>query len=694
MNTVKHGHLLLEIGVEEIPAAYMPDILEELRTRAAARLAEARLAYERLEVLGTPRRIALTVEAMIMNQPEGSLESRGPKKSAAFDGEGKPTRAASGFARSQGLEVEQLEIRSSDGVEYLYAVKKLPGQPAQEVLKDLLPELILSLPFPKSMRWGYHQVRFARPIRWLVALLDDQVIDFGIAGVRSGQISESHRFLGSGAVKIREPQVYRDLLRENFVIVDPDERRKMIWSQVQEQAAKLGGRVAENPELLEEVNYLLEYPTAFTGSFSPSYLDVPVEVLTTSMIANQRYFPVFGDDGQLLPNFISVRNGLADYMENVIAGNEKVLRARLEDALFFWKEDTRNPLEAMNDGLEKVMFHARLGSLLDKVQRMRSLALQLGEMTGLGQPELLERAALLCKADLRSSMVYEFPELQGIMGRYYALKSGEHPEVAEAVMEHYLPRSTGAGIPATTTGQLLALAEKFDNMVGFFAVGMRPSGAQDPYALRRNAFGIIAIARELAAPLNLGRVIEAAYEQFGSNPHLAPLEETREAIIDFVMQRLRGQIIEQGYDYDAVDSVLSVARMDIKDIMARVAAVQEFKGTVLMEDLLVAYSRANNLSKKWDKTDIDPGLFSDESEGALYERLKLIEQQCAVFLEDRDYAAALRSLASLRPEADRFFEGVMVMVEDERVRANRLGILKQMALLFRKVAEFGQLVTA
>ncbi len=684
--------LLLEIGVEEMPALYMPAILDDLKERARTRLAEARLDYAGMDVIGTPRRLVLKVESLSEQQPEARIENRGPKKAAAFDAEGKPTRAAEGFARSQGLAVGDLEIKDSDGTEYLYAIKTVPGQAAEIVLESLLPELILALPFPKSMRWAYYPVRFGRPIRWLVALFGSSVVSFEIAGVASGRTSMSHRFLGAGTVSIPEPGAYRELMRENYVIVDHRERETMIWQQIQGEAARAGGFVAENEELLTEINFLVEYPTAFTGTFSPSYLDVPVEVLTTSMIENQRYFPVFDGSGKLLPNFISVRNGLAEYMENVIAGNERVLRARLEDALFFWKEDTKKPLEAMNEGLERVMFHARLGNLKDKVERMRVLAVKLGQMSGFSDPVKLDRAAELCKADLLSSMVYEFPELQGIMGRYYARKSGEDPEVAEALMELYMPRSTGAEIPATETGCLLALAEKFDNLTGFFAVGMRPSGAQDPYALRRNAFGIIGILSQMPVNMDLSDIIGSAYASFGANSHLEDLDSCREAIIDFIMQRLRGQLIEQGYGFDVVDAVLAVSRNDIKDIITRIQVLQDARGGEVLEDLMVAYNRANNLSKKWDDTAVRPELFADPAEGDLYAKLLAVAEKSEELLQRRDYAAVLKSLASMRPEADTFFEAVMVMVDDVQVRANRLGLLKQIAQLFRKVAEFSILV--
>jgi len=684
--------LILEIGVEELPSAYMTKALADLQALAEKKLAEARLSYSILKVLGTPRRLTIIAEGLAEMQEDANIENRGPKKAGAFDAEGKPSKAGLGFARGQGVDFEQLEIREQGGIEYLFAIKREAGRPAAQVLPAILPDIITSLVFPKSMRWGTYLTRFARPIRWLLALFGNEVVKFNIDNIESSNLTFGHRFLSSGSMEVKDLADYGQKLREHFVILDQEERRAMIWRQIQEVAARAGGQAMENDDLLEEVTYLVEYPTAFYGTFSSSYLEVPPEVLTTSMIEHQRYFPVYNASGELLPGFIGVKNGRDFSMDLVIAGNERVIRARLEDALFFWREDSKKPLEAIVPGFESVMFHEKLGTLMDKVKRLEQIALHLGERTGLSTPELLQRAALLAKADLLSAMVYEFPELQGIMGRYYALKSGEQTEVAQAILEHYLPRFAGDVLPAAPTGIILSLAEKIHNLVGCYAIGIKPTGSQDPYALRRQALGLVNIILENDLHIDLRSTLLAAYASFSGVKLQLDANSTANELMDFILQRMKGILLERGISYDVVDAVFGVQSVDLTEITARITSVDSFKAAPYRDDFMVVYNRAHNLSRKWNNDKVNEAVLIDENEKALYAQVNSMAPQVEQALEHRDYDGAIRTLAGLRPQVDNFFAAVMVMVEDENLKASRLGLLKSIANICHKVADFSKII--
>jgi glycyl-tRNA synthetase beta chain len=684
--------LLLEIGVEEIPSAYMPGILEELKDLSMRKLGEARLQYDSLQTYGTPRRIVLHVIGLQERQADALLENRGPKKAIAFDANGAPTKPCLGFARSQGLAPEDLEIRTVGGIEYMFAVKKQIGVPAAELLPALLTSIITSIGFPKSMRWGYHSTRFARPIRWLLALYGDSIIDISIENVVSSNYTYGHRFLSPEPLQVNTISEYFKLLQENYVILDQEERCQMIRQQVADVAAGVGGVPVDSEKLLEENNYLVEYPTAFYGRFSPSYLQVPPEVLTTSMITNQRYFPIFDDQGKLMPGFIGIRNGTAHRLDLVTAGNERVLKARLEDALFFWNEDTKKPLAEFVPGLEKVMFHERLGSVMDRVKRLQKLAVFIGEQTGLSNTSDLERAAYLCKADLTTSMVYEFTELQGVMGRYYARKSGENDEVSEAIFEHYLPRFAGDILPATETGIVLSLTEKIDNLTGCFCINIKPTGSQDPYALRRQALGVVNIILENGLNIELQDIIRHAYQSFlPVNPDNSA-ENTINEVGEFLKQRLRGIMLDKGFTYDVIDAVFALPGCNLKEIVSRAQALQEFKKSPRWDDLMTVFNRSHNLSKKWDSVQVNTEVFEHESEKVLYQNFLTTQSKVQSALQERDYTKAFLALADMRPALDTFFEAVMVMVEDDNLRAARLGLLKNIAVLCHSAADFGNVI--
>lgn len=680
--------LLLEIGVEEMPSAYMPGAVSDLQDLAQQRLSEARLTWQQLKVYATPRRLVLYVDQLAEEQEDTQIENRGPKKQMAFDENGKPTKACRGFARGQGVAVEELEVREVGGIEYIFAVKNLVGQPSEQVLPEFLAGLIISLSFPKSMRWGYSHTRFPRPIRWLVGLFGDQMVPFQIENLASGRSTWGHRFLAPDPFDIATPEDYLRQMESHYVVLDQEVRRDLIWKQVQKAAAEVGGIPMENSVLLEEINYLVEYPTAFAGKFSESYLEVPPEVLTTSMIAHQRYFPVYDKEGQLMPAFIAVRNGSQEHLSTVRAGNERVLRARLEDALFFWNEDNKKPLEAFNQGLPEVLFQERLGSLECKVHRLTEIALFLCQETGLGNPDMVKRAAWLSKADLLSSMVYEFPELQGIMGRYYARNSGEDSQVAEAIFEHYLPRFAGDQLPQSEIGILLSLAEKVHNLMGCFCIGIKPTGSQDPYALRRQALGLVHILMERKLNINLQKVFSQAYQIFSeAEPDLDEDAAVRE-LLDFVLQRMKGVLIDQKFTYDVIESVMARPTGFLQDIYARVQVVQELKTLDQFEDLMVVFNRSHNLSKKWNQTAVQMNVLEDSSEQELYQQFLAVQSEAVPV----NYKSLLIDIASLRPYLDRFFEAVMVMVDDQKIKENRLSLLRGIAELCRQVADFSKIV--
>lgn len=681
--------LLLEIGVEEMPSAYMPGAVRDLQELAEQRLGEARLQWEQLRVYATPRRLVLHVQQLAEQQSDAVIENRGPKKQMAFDEQGQPTKACQGFARGQGVNVEDLQVKEMNGIEYVFAVKNLTGQPAGQVLPEILTSLITSLPFPKSMRWGYYHTRFARPIRWLVALFGEEIVPIQIENLTSGRTTWGHRFLAAEPLTAADPDDYIRQIETHYVVLDQEVRRDMIWQQVQEAAAQVGGAARENPDLLEEINYLVEYPTAVTGRFSESYLQVPPEVLTTSMIAHQRYFPVYDEAGHLMPAFITVSNGNPNNLANVQAGNERVLRARLEDALFFWNEDNKKPLEAFNQGLPEVLFQERLGSLERKVQRVEAIATYLCQVTGLGDPELVKRAAQLSKADLLSSMVYEFPELQGIMGRYYAQNSGEDPQVAQAIFEHYLPRFAGDQLPQSDIGVIVSLAEKIHNLMGCFCIGIKPTGSQDPYALRRQALGLVHILMERQLNIDLQQILGEAYRQFMDVKPDADESIVVRDLLDFILQRMKGVLAEQKFSYDVIESVMAQTTGYLLDIYSRAQIVQELKSSPQFDDFMVVFNRSYNLSKKWTQVTVQTDYLEDDSEKELYQQVAAINSRLT---DPVQYKDLIRDLTGLRPYLDRFFEAVMVMVEDQKLKENRLSLLRAIAELCQQVADFSRIV--
>ncbi|MCS7281897.1 MAG: glycine--tRNA ligase subunit beta [Anaerolineae bacterium] len=681
---------LLEIGTEELPAGDLSLALAQLREQVPALLAEARLDYETLRVLGTPRRLAVLVEGLAPRQRPREEIVKGPPVRAAFDAEGRPTPAAEGFARRQGVTLSDLQVRELDGGQYIVAVRRVEGRPAPEVLAELLPRLIAGLRFPMSMRWNETGVAFSRPIRWLVALLGDAIIPFEYAGLTSGRTTRGSRPEGSPDLSLARADDYLDLMRAHAILADPDERRAVIAARAAELAASVGGRIPDDPDLLEEVTNLVEQPTPFLGRFEEAYLRLPREVLVAVMKKHQRYFPVLGDDGRLLPYFIAVRNGGEEHLEIVRQGNEEVLRARFADADYFYREDTARPLESFLPRLATLTFQEHLGSMLDKARRLEALVPEIARMLGLSEKEtaVAQRAAHLCKADLATQMVVEFTSLQGVMGREYALKSGELPEVAEAILEHYLPRFAGDALPKSLPGLALGLADRLDSLAGLFAVGLVPTGSADPYGLRRDALGMVLALIGACQPFSIRAGLEAAARLLPVRADPAALE----AALDFVVGRLRVYLREQGFRHDVVEAVLA-ARGD--DPYRALLAVEELSRWVAREDwprILDNYARCVRITRDFaQRFTVDPARFVHPIEAELYRAWQEARSQVTPQSTVDEFLNAFLPLVEV---IDRFFAretGVMVMAEDPALRENRLALLQSIVALAEGIVDLSRL---
>lgn len=686
---------LLEIGVEEMPARFLMPALNELKELTEKKFNELRLGYRQINIYGTPRRLTLQVQDLDEMQAPLEKEVKGPAKKAAFDADGNPTKAILGFVKGQGVNLADLVVRYIGKVEYLYAIKQEAGSSTREILAELCPELITGLHFPKPMRWGANELRFARPIRWLVALFGPDVIDFTLAGTAAGRVTYGHRFLSRGPLALAEPGAYFQTMADNYVMVDPMARRALIWQQIQELAQGVGGRVEPDNDLLDEITNIVEWPTALCGSFDEEFLQLPAAVLVTPMREHQRYFPVLDNTGRLLNKFIAVRNGTADNIGVVRAGNEKVLRARLADAHFFFEEDLKEPLYKNVVKINKIVFLEGLGTVADKVDRVGALAEHIAEQMPGGdrEQEKIQRAALLAKADLVTNMVYEFPELQGVMGREYARRNGEDPVVAEAVYEHYLPRFAGDDLPVTLPGQALSLADKLDSIVGCFSIGIQPTGSQDPYALRRQALGICHIILERELELSLPDLLAWAYQGYQGAVELKlTQDQVVTEVMEFIKQRLKGIFGDLGLAYDTIEATLAAGFDDISDTYTRARAVAEFRQQPAFDALLTAFNRAYNLAKKAKSTAVHPEYFEHQAEKNLYHAWQNLLAEIKPLQKHKNYPGVFKAIARIQGPVDDFFAGVMVMAEDERVRDNRLALLNNIASLIKSFADFSKLV--
>ena len=663
--------LLFEIGAEEIPAGFMPNILGQLKQLAETKLNDAHLPFESIATYGTPRRLALIVKGLADTSAEISERHKGPSASIAYDADGNGTKAAIGFARGKGLDVADLVVE--DG--YIYAETKTAGVPAKDIVSEMLPQLITGLNFPKSMHWGDLDAKFVRPVRWLVALLDEEVIPVEFATVQSGNVTRGHRFLGADEITIKNAASYVETLKENFVMVDQDARRELISKQLHDMAASKNASIVWDDDLLEEINYLVEWPTALCGGFEESYLALPDAAIITPMKDHQRYFPLVGQDGKLLPMFLTVRNGSDHSIEVVQAGNERVLRARLDDAKFFFNEDRKKPLIDRQDGLTKIVFQEGLGNLADKTERLLKLGRVFGEECGLHEDAVvvLERATELAKTDLTTGMVTEFTELQGVMGKEYALLDGESPEVAEAIFEQYLLRFAGDVLPQTEAGKVLSIIDKVDNIVATFSRGLIPTGSQDPYALRRQTIGILNILLGSEWNISLRPIFKASMELL--NVAADKQEELLNQVEEFFTLRLKNIFLDREVPHHVIDLLLSNNELSVADAEGLVNALLANRIDENVE-LVQAYTRMYNLVKDVEYTGVNRDLLKEDAEKALFEAASKASEASLAAWEAGDYAAVVAVPATLVPTINQFFEDVMVMDKDEAIKANRLQLVR------------------
>lgn len=663
--------LLFEIGAEEIPAGFMPNILGQLKTLAETKLNDAHLPFESIATYGTPRRLALIVKGLADTSAEISERHKGPSASIAYDADGNPTKAAIGFARGKGLDVADLVVE--DG--YIYAETKTAGVPAKDIVTDMLPQLITGLNFPKSMHWGNLDAKFVRPVRWLVALLDEEVIPVEFATVKSGNVTRGHRFLGADEITIKNAASYIDTLKENFVMVDQDARRELISKQLHDMAASKNASIVWDDDLLEEINYLVEWPTALCGDFEESYLALPDAAIITPMKDHQRYFPLVNQDGKLLPMFLTVRNGSDHSIEVVQAGNERVLRARLDDAKFFFNEDRKKPLIDRQDGLTKIVFQEGLGNLADKTERLLTLGRVFSEECELHEDArvVLERATELAKTDLTTGMVTEFTELQGVMGKEYALLDGESPEVAEAIFEQYLPRFAGDVLPQTEAGKVLSIIDKIDNIVATFSRGLIPTGSQDPYALRRQTIGILNILLGSEWNISLRPIIVESMNLL--NVPTDKQDELLGQVEEFITLRLKNIFLDREVPHHVIDLLLSNNELSVADAEGLVKALLANRIDENVE-LVQAFTRMYNLVKDVTYTGVDESLLKEDAERALYEMATKASEASIDAWDKNDYDAVVAVPATLVPAINTFFEDVMVMDKDEAIKANRLQLVR------------------
>ncbi|MGD1153008.1 MAG: glycine--tRNA ligase subunit beta [Syntrophales bacterium] len=684
--------LLLEIGTEEIPAAFLPKAIRDMDEIIRRELSNKRIHHDEIKAMATPRRLCLCVGNLSSRQEDQIIEKIGPAKRVAFDENGNPTKAALGFATGQGINISELAVVTTERGEYICARKKITGEDTIALLPEILTRFITSIPFRKSMRWSDLHVRFARPIHWILAIYGGETIPFVIGNIESGDRSYGHRFMSTKSFKVKKMEEYVTNCKKHFVIVDPEERKRIILEEAEKAAKTVEGKIFYTEDLLETVTYLVEYPTAVCGSFDKDYLKLPKEVLTTSMILHQKYFPVVDDEGKLLPYFITINNTLARDPQVVARGNEKVIRARLADAKFFFEEDQKTSLDQHFEKLRQVVFHSQLGTSYEKVMQMRELALYITDHINPSLRDTVDRTAILAKADLETQMVCEFTELQGIMGREYALIAGENPVVAKAIYEHYLPTAAGGDLPETDEGAIISIADKLDTIVGFFGVNLIPTGTADPYALRRQAIGIINIIINKRYPLNLKVIIDKSITILNGKLKRAP-EEIKANVLEFFKGRFENLLTSQGHPYDVVDAVLETGAADIVRSFEKIEAMETFKSHADFEPLAIAFKRVGNIIKDFRNGSVDPSKFESEEERSLYSAFLRTKEKVIKHIERDDYLSALVELATLRKPVDDFFNNVLVMAKDDKIRFNRLSLLEEISGVFHMIADFSKIVT-
>lgn len=683
----------LEIGSEEIPAGYILPALEAMSIQMTRFLDENRIRHSEPFTTGTPRRLILHLADVALQQDACTTEVIGPPRQAAYDAQGKPTKAAEGFARGQGVRVEDIQIKETPKGEYLCIVREEAGIPTRDLLEKMLPDFIAHIPFPKSMRWGSLSVTFTRPVNYVAALLGGETLNFQYGDVQSGNRSFGHRFMSPQWLTVNDCAGHLENLKKHFVIADIGERKAQVREGIRKAAAGVGGRILEDEDLLDEVTQLVEFPQPLVGEFEEKFLKLPPELLITVIKKHQRYFAITDGNGDLMRYFVTVANTTPRDFGLVAAGNARVVRARLEDARFYFEEDQKVRLEARAEQLRDVVFHSKLGTSWEKVERFTILSRWLGERLAPGSMEALQRAAYLCKADLVTGMVGEFPELQGAMGRAYARLQGEPESVCEAIYEHYLPNRAGGPIPQRIEGALLSMADKMDTIVGCFGVGLIPTGAADPFALRRQTLGIIRIILEKPFQLSLSDFIDQALPLLSAKM-TEPQETVKRGVLEFFHGRLHHYLVSQyGYGSDVVDASLAAGIDDLVSAVARARAVAAFKARADFDTLAVAFKRVVNIIKEPETTPVNPELFAGASEQALFMALNDTEAVVGQCLAQSDYDGALEAMAKLKGFIDAFFDTVLVMDKDESVRRNRLSLLTRIHDLFTQVADFRKIQT-
>ncbi len=689
--------LLLEIGTEEIPAGYIEPALTVLSSTLLKKMTDARIEHGSAKIFATPRRLALEVQKVADKQKSMTSDVLGPPEKVGFDKKGQPTVAAKKFAEKVGVSVNALTVEDTVKGRYLCAKITERGLPTRTLLKNILPEVILATPFPKTMKWAELDIQFARPIHSIVALLGDKIIPFTLGDTQSGRYTCGHYFMNPGKIKISSPKDYVKILRDANVIIDLQERKKGVEKEINKAAKSVGGKILPDDGLVEIVKNLVEYPVATVGKFDQGFLEVPREVLITAMREHQKYFAVIDKKGNLMPCFVAVNNTRTKNMKLVATGHEWVLRARLSDAQFFYKSDLKESLDDRVEKLKGVLFQAKLGSMYEKVERVQKIAGFLADKVekGVNLKKEATRAAWLCKADLVSQVVGEFPKLQGVMGRVYASVAKESANVAAAIEEHYRPIYSGGELPKTTAGAVLGIADKIDNICGFFSVGLVPTGASDPYALRRQGLGIIQIMLEKDFSFSLRAVIEKSIKLYNIKG-AKKIREIADNVNTFILNRMTHQLAEDGFSKDVIASVVSVSGDNVPDLWNRAKALQDLKTAPDFEPLAVAFKRVVNIIKKakaFKAKPVNNSLFEHDSESELFSAYEDVKNRVADNLVKGEFGQALHEIASLRDTVDAFFDGVLVMAKNTKIRNNRLALLRHIADLFETIADFSKIST-
>ncbi len=689
--------LLLEIGTEEIPAGYIEPALTVLSSTLLKKMTDARIEHGSAKIFATPRRLALEVQKVADKQKSMTSDVLGPPEKVGFDKKGQPTVAAKKFAEKVGVSVNALTVEDTVKGRYLCAKVTERGLPTRTLLKNILPEVILATPFPKTMKWAELDIQFARPIHSIVALLGDKIIPFTLGDTQSGRYTRGHYFMNPGKIKIPSPKDYVKILSDANVIIDLQGRKKGVEKEINKAAKSVGGKILPDDGLVEIVKNLVEYPVATVGKFDQGFLEVPREVLITAMREHQKYFAVIDKKGNLMPCFVAVNNTRTKNMKLVATGHEWVLRARLSDAQFFYKSDLKESLDDRVEKLKGVLFQAKLGSMHEKVERVQKIAGFLADKVekGVNLKKEATRAAWLCKADLVSQVVGEFPKLQGVMGRVYASIAKEPANVAAAIEEHYRPIYSGGELPKTTAGAVLGIADKIDNICGFFSVGLIPTGASDPYALRRQGLGIIQIMLEKDFSFSLRAVIEKSIKLYNIKG-AKNIREIADNVNTFILNRMTHQLAEDGFSKDVIASVVSVSGDNVPDLWNRAKALQDLKTAPDFEPLAVAFKRVVNIIKKakaFKAKPVNNSLFEHDSESELFSAYEDVKNRVADNLVKGEFGQALHEIASLRDTVDAFFDGVLVMAKNTKIRNNRLALLRHIADLFETIADFSKIST-